>query len=148
MPALESSGEIRQLEAVRYLPRGSTIRVDQVAQKWTVNWYRVTVESSGLSGWINSIALIGQDIELSELPAPPPATLAKFNLIENGMTLQQIEHIVGAPGKLVSSTTLWGVPGAFEDSKSEGYLWEGVVGNMIVVLESGTVVMKMQFSLE
>jgi hypothetical protein len=66
MPKLEFGDDMGQFQeifgAIKYLPEGLKIRVDQVTQKGTWNWYKVSVESIGLSGWINGVALIGQGV--------------------------------------------------------------------------------------
>ena len=71
-------------------------------------------------------------------------TLAEFDRIENGMTLKQVEAIVGGPGALMSSA-------GTGELKSEIYTWDdsGSFGaNANVSFQGGKVLAKAQFGLD
>jgi hypothetical protein len=74
---------------------------------------------------------------------PGEITLDEFNKIENGLTLEQVEQIIGGKGELQSSAG----DGQF---KSDIYMWKGntIGGNANVTFQDGKVMAKAQFGLE
>lgn len=64
MPALNPVDPIGAIAMIRGLPPGTVIRVQKIVQKGGAPWYQVSpTNSDGASvgsGWVNSIALIGQ----------------------------------------------------------------------------------------
>lgn len=64
MPEVEPADPMSAIARIEYLPPGSQIRVIQTVLKGSNPWYEVRAlssEGSPLgSGWINSLALIGQ----------------------------------------------------------------------------------------
>lgn len=82
MPELEPSDPIAAVAAMRQLPPGTSLRVTNRQTSSGTLWYEVET-STGATGWINSIALIRQEIEREgsavagekakpEKPAPKP----------------------------------------------------------------------------
>jgi hypothetical protein len=69
-------------------------------------------------------------------------TLAKFNAIQSGMTIDQVNKIVGGPGKLDSATDIAG-------HHTEIRMWTGqdVGANANVTVQDGAVISKAQFGL-
>lgn len=70
-------------------------------------------------------------------------SLSEFEAIENGMTLEQVERIIGGEGQLMSSA------GAGEVA-TELYTWDGngLGANANVTFQGGKVVGKAQFGLD
>ena len=67
MPERRASGSLDFLENTLSLPTGTIIRVEAVDRSGTELWYHATlVENEHMTGWINSIALIGQQIDRVE----------------------------------------------------------------------------------
>lgn len=98
----------------------------------------------------------------SALPAPPPPpsappptaspaptnspkiSLAEFEAIQTGWTLQMVIDTVGGPGKLLSRLDLAGIV-------TEIYMWDGEGGlgaNANVELQNGRMIGKAQFGLQ
>lgn len=69
MPEFEPADPIAAIAKLKKLPPGSVITVLSIRIKVNSPWYKVKAKSAtGLSigeGWINSIALIGQDIKIN-----------------------------------------------------------------------------------
>jgi hypothetical protein len=85
-----------------------------------------------------------------ETPTPKPQadpgeiTLEEFNKIENGLTLAQVEEIIGGKGELQSSAG----DGQY---KTEIYTWKGAGGfgsNANVTLQGDKVMAKAQLGLQ
>lgn len=81
-------------------------------------------------------------------PAPPPdtsgkATMAKFQQIENGMSLAQVNAIMGGPGELQVDDNVAGYSGQIYEWKGTG-IFPGV---MTVQFQNGAVIMKAQSGL-
>jgi hypothetical protein len=84
-------------------------------------------------------------------PPPPPPTnpptmsLAEFNAIQNGWTLQQVIDTVGGPGQLQSTSD-------FDGQHLEGYTWPGQsslgYASGGVFFRNGLVYDKIQFNLQ
>jgi hypothetical protein len=69
-------------------------------------------------------------------------TLAKFNQIQNGMTIQQIQELIGSEGKLLGSTNAGNISGKV-------YSWQNPQGsNAIVEFKNDQVVSKSQAGLK
>ena len=67
MPERHASGSLDFLENTLSLPTGTIIRVEAVDRSGTELWYHAAlVENEHMTGWINSIALIGQQIDRVE----------------------------------------------------------------------------------
>ena len=67
MPERRASGSLDFLENTLSLPTGTIIRVEAVDRSGTELWYHAAlVENEHMTGWINSIALIGQQIDRVE----------------------------------------------------------------------------------
>jgi len=68
MPELEPVDPIAAIARMRYLPPRSTIVVKQIRMKRTTAWYYVEASDPRNrhvgSGWINSLGLLGQDIDI------------------------------------------------------------------------------------
>ncbi|MCX6321518.1 MAG: hypothetical protein NTX93_06920 [Bacteroidia bacterium] len=66
MPGIQPADPLAAMNDIKYLPPGSRIRILSIQENNNVRWYKVQAMSkSGTSignGWINSIALIGQEI--------------------------------------------------------------------------------------
>ena len=55
------------LRRMRYLPAGTVILVTDVDRSESTPWYEVTLDGDrSVSGWINGIALMSQDITLRD----------------------------------------------------------------------------------
>lgn len=68
-------------------------------------------------------------------------TLAEFNQIQKGMTIRQVEEIIGAPGKLIAQSKIGSVNG-------EVYSWKNPHGsNAIIEFKNDRVVAKAQAGL-
>lgn len=76
------------------------------------------------------------------------ATLEKFNRIQTGMPLHQVERIIGRPGETVSDVTI-GAGTQFETSNAI-YTFRAANGiaNMTVQIQNGHVIGKSQIALE
>lgn len=74
---------------------------------------------------------------------PSEITMEEFNKIQNGLTLKQVEEIIGGKGEMQSSAG----DGQF---KSELYMWKGntIGANANVTFQDGKVMAKAQFGLE
>lgn len=73
--------------------------------------------------------------------APEKINRDRFNKIQNGMTLKQVEEIIGTPGKLIAdiSTT---------DETGQVYSWKNPQGsNAIIEFKNGKVAAKAQAGL-
>lgn len=66
MPELDPADPMSAIAKVRILPAGTVIRIASEADKRGTPWYNVRVVGSGHSGWINSIGLLGQSLELKQ----------------------------------------------------------------------------------
>lgn len=70
MPAFEPDDPLRAAAQARFLPAGTEITIQEVRYKSGTPWYRVRAERSagGVlgTGWINSTALLGQDLRVSD----------------------------------------------------------------------------------
>jgi len=71
MPELEPADPMAALQEIRRLPSGTTIKVLKVVMKQQTPWYFVEAKSPSKaslgSGWINSVALMGQSqVDLKE----------------------------------------------------------------------------------
>jgi hypothetical protein len=65
MPELEPVDPLKAIEDIRQMEVGTLVRVIAVQDLRNSPWYHVTVRNgsqAGATGWINSIALLGQDI--------------------------------------------------------------------------------------
>jgi hypothetical protein len=90
-----------------------------------------------------------QTTDKKEAPTPKPEadtseiTMEEFKQIQNGLSLKQVEEIIGGKGELQSSAG----DGQF---KSELYMWKGNTfgGNANVTFQDGKVAGKAQFGLE
>jgi hypothetical protein len=69
-------------------------------------------------------------------------TLSEFNSIQSGMTVDQVNNIVGGPGKLLSQTDIGG-------HHTEIRMWSGqdLGSNANVTFQDGAVISKAQFGL-
>lgn len=73
--------------------------------------------------------------------APEKITRDRFNQIQNGMTLKQVEQIVGSPGKLIADSST-------ADETGQVYSWKNPQGsNAIIEFKNGKVVAKAQAGL-
>jgi hypothetical protein len=87
---------------------------------------------------------------ISELPissSPLPSstdqtvTLEKFNLVEKGMSIEQVERILGISGRIIAETNML-------DTVGQVYSWKNADGsNAIVEFKDGQVVAKAQAGL-
>jgi len=69
-------------------------------------------------------------------------TLAKFNQIQNGMTIEQIQKLIGSEGKLLASTNAG-------SSSGKVYWWQNQQGsNAIVEFKNDLVISKSQAGLK
>jgi hypothetical protein len=69
-------------------------------------------------------------------------TLAKFNQIQNGMSIQQVQELIGSPGKLLGTSNTNNVVGKV-------YWWQNLQGsNAIVEFRNDLVVSKSQAGLK
>ena len=79
-----------------------------------------------------------------------PATLAKFNRTQHGMTYEEVVQIVGAQGTLQGSNRIEGIPGLMDSIVSESYIWRGR-GNsnaaMSIIFQNNRVFQKVQIGL-
>ncbi len=67
MPEREPADPLEALERVVELPAGSVVRVTAAEDRGGQPWYEVElVGSESTTGWINSIALMGQQIDRVE----------------------------------------------------------------------------------
>jgi hypothetical protein len=70
MPELEPADPMAAIARIRIIPRGGSIRILSSAFHEETRWYEVEAyDSSGVqagTGWVNSIALIGQDVAALE----------------------------------------------------------------------------------
>lgn len=74
-------------------------------------------------------------------PVSPIVTLSKFNLVENGMTIEQVEQIFGVTGKVIAETSS-------DESVGRVYSWRNPEGsNAIIEFKNGQVVAKAQAGL-
>jgi hypothetical protein len=74
-------------------------------------------------------------------PVIPMVTLSKFNLVENGMTIEQVEQIFGVAGKVIAETSSG-------ESVGKVYSWRNPEGsNAIIEFKNGQVVAKAQAGL-
>ena len=64
MPEFEPSDPLAAIEKALVLPVGAVIEIISMKMKRFYPWYQVN--SLGRTGWINSIALAGQDISIFE----------------------------------------------------------------------------------
>lgn len=68
MPKLDPSDPLEALKYVKYITSGGTIKITKIARKGGTPWYRVEARSPdgrGLGyGWVNSIALLGQNLDV------------------------------------------------------------------------------------
>lgn len=77
----------------------------------------------------------------AENPVSPMVTLSKFNLVENGMTIEQVEKIFGVTGKVIAETSSG-------ESVGKVYSWRNPEGsNAIIEFKNGQVVAKAQAGL-
>jgi hypothetical protein len=69
-------------------------------------------------------------------------SLDEFNQIQNGMTVEQVDGIIGGPGKVSSSSQIG-------DSEHVNYQWagKGLGDNAIISFQDGIVVAKTQIGL-
>jgi hypothetical protein len=75
-------------------------------------------------------------------PSNDVITLAKFNQIQNGMTIQQIQELIGTEGKLLASTNAGSTSGKV-------YWWQNHQGsNAIVEFKNDQVISKSQAGLK
>jgi hypothetical protein len=81
-------------------------------------------------------------------PAAQPAndgkaTMAEFNQLQAGMTLQDVQKVIGSPGKLQSSSAAGGM-------QVDMYQWDGdKFGSQVMVqFQDGKVFTKSQFGLQ
>lgn len=88
-------------------------------------------------------------------PVPPPPTgdadLAKFNAIQSGMTLPQLEQIMGSQGShIVSNSTSTSSNLGTTSVTIDVYRWAGTRPSsaITVTLQNGSVVNKSQVGLE
>lgn len=73
----------------------------------------------------------------------PAVSAAQFAQIQNGMTLQQVEQIMGGPGEVQSDGDTAGI-------RTTMYAWPGrgeLGANCNVMIQSGKVCMKAQYGL-
>ena len=55
------------LQSMRYLPAGTVVLVTDVDRSESTPWYEVTLDGDrSVTGWINSIALMNQDITVRD----------------------------------------------------------------------------------
>jgi hypothetical protein len=85
------------------------------------------------------------ELPISSSPLPSSAyqavTLEKFNLIQKGMSIQQVEKILGISGKIIAETNNL-------DTVGQVYSWKNPDGsNAIVEFKDGQVVAKAQAGL-
>jgi hypothetical protein len=74
-------------------------------------------------------------------PSEVKITLEKFNQIQKGMTLQEVQEIIGSPGKLIAESKLGDVSG-------QVYSWKNSQGsNAIIEFKNSKVVAKAQAGL-
>ena len=67
MPGRNATGSLDFLEKMLSLPAGTIIRVKAIDRSGTELWYHAAlVGNEHITGWINSIALIGQQIDRAE----------------------------------------------------------------------------------
>lgn len=66
MPELNPADPISAIERIQILQAGTIIRIESEADNRGTPWYKVQVVGSGRNGWINSIALLGQSLELRQ----------------------------------------------------------------------------------
>lgn len=71
------------------------------------------------------------------------ATMEKYLAIRDGMTVQQVEQIIGCPGEELSSSSMAGFTTVM-------YMWEGntMIGNMNAMFQNNALVSKAQMGLE
>jgi hypothetical protein len=83
-------------------------------------------------------ALTGQ-VELTE---PPVVTQAEFLQIQNGMSYEEVQRIIGAPGQEMSRSDVAGI-------NTVMYQWINRGGsNMNAMFQNGKLVQKAQFGLQ
>jgi hypothetical protein len=67
MPELEPADPLAAVQRVQQIPKGGAFKVYEAKKKGTSAWYRVVAFDPNKkqigSGWINSIALLGQDLK-------------------------------------------------------------------------------------
>ena len=68
MPTHSPKDVFKALKHLKYIPVGAGIKVIQMFNKEGSIWYRVLVVNQKMkflgSGWINSTALLGQELEI------------------------------------------------------------------------------------
>jgi outer membrane protein assembly factor BamE (lipoprotein component of BamABCDE complex) len=73
--------------------------------------------------------------------APEKINRDRFNKIQKGMTLKQVEEIVGSPGKLIADSST-------SDETGQVYSWKNPQGsNAIIEFKNGKVAAKAQAGL-
>jgi hypothetical protein len=103
-----------------------------------------------------AVSLIGvgssvNDIEAQSLeevaPVPPIVTLAKFELINRGMSYREVVDVIGDPGFAMDPSTL--PEGADEDAGISRYVWRNNdASNMKATFQSDQLLDKSQVYLE
>lgn len=74
--------------------------------------------------------------------APDQITMAKYLQLKNGMTIEQVESIVGRPGEELSSNEIGGI-------KTIMFMWQNPGGaNMNAMFQDGRMIQKSQFGLK
>jgi hypothetical protein len=84
----------------------------------------------------------------SAQPASPSATssapalsMSQYEAIKTGMSLKEVEAIVGSPGKETFSSEIGGI-------KTAAYIWQGGASNLTVTFQGDRVTSKAQFNLQ
>ena len=75
-------------------------------------------------------------------PAPQGVSLQSYNSIDNGMTVQQVQSILGTDSRVASETSIGGID-------SEILEWQGAFGTQVVTVsfENGVVIGKSEAGL-